>query len=183
MKNMLKNSFATFLLALCLMAAPLSMAAQNNAIEKFFNQYMDDEAFTVVHVTPKMFQMIAKLDIKDKDYGTAKEVLQDLRGLWILTSENNPKAQQLYKEATSKINTTEYELLMTVRDKGSNVRFWTKESNGVINELLMLVGEPNEFTLISFVGKIDLDKISKMSNKIKIDGMEHLKSVKEKHDE
>ena len=183
MKNMLKNSFATFLLALCLMAAPLSMAAQNNAIEKFFNQYMDDEAFTVVHVTPKMFQMIAKLDIKDKDYGDAKAVLQDLRGLWILTSENNPKAPQLYKEATSKINTTEYELLMTVRDKGSNVRFWTKESNGIINELLMLVGEPTEFTLISFVGKIDLDKISKMSNKIKIDGMEHLKSVKEKHDE
>ena len=183
MKNMLKNSFATFLLALCLMAAPLSMAAQNYAIEKFFNQYMDDEAFTVVHVTPKMFQMIAKLDIKDKDYTTAKEVLQDLRGLWILTSENNPKAQQLYKEATSKINTTEYELLMTVRDKGSNVRFWTKESNGIINELLMLVGEADEFTLISFVGKIDLDKIAKMSNKIKIDGMEHLKSVKEKHDE
>ena len=138
---MLKNSFATFLLALCLMAGPLSMAAQNNAIEKFFNQYMDDEAFTVVHVTPKMFQMIAKLDIKDKDYNDAKAVLQDLKGLWILTTEKNAKAPQLYKEAASKINTQEYELLMTVRDKGDNVRFWTKESNGIINELLMLVGE------------------------------------------
>jgi hypothetical protein len=183
MKNKLRLSFASLLFAFCLMAAPLSMVAQNNAIEKFFNQYMDDEAFTVVHVTPKMFQMIAKLDIKDKDYADAKSVLQDLRGLWILTTEDNPKAPQLYKEATTKINTQEYELLMTVRDKGDNVRFWTKESNGVINELLMLVGEPTEFTLISFVGKIDLDKISKMSNKIKIDGMEHLKSVKEKHDE
>jgi Domain of unknown function (DUF4252) len=183
MKNRLRLSFASLLFAFFLMGHPLSMTAQNNAIEKFFNQYMDDEAFTVVHVTPKMFSMIAKLDIKDKDYADAKAVLQDLRGLWILTTENNPKAPQLYKEATSKINTTEYELLMTIRDKGDNVRFWTKESNGVISELLMLVGEPTEFTLISFVGKIDLDKISKMANKIKIDGMEHLKSVKDKHDE
>lgn len=182
MKNRLRLSFAFLFFAFYLLTTPLSMVAQNNVIEKFFNQYMDDEAFTVVHVTPKMFQMIAKLDVKDKDYSEAKAVLQDLRGLWILTSENNPKAPQLYKEATSKINTNEYELLMTVRDKGDNVRFWTKESNGVINELLMLVGEANEFTLISFVGKIDLDKISKMSNKINIDGMEHLKSVKEKHD-
>ena len=184
MKNKLRLSFASFLFAACLMAAPLSMAAQNNAIEKFFNQYMDDEAFTIVQVTPKMFQMIAKLDIKDKDYADAKAVLQDLKGLWILSTDNNPKAPQLYKEAISKINTQEYELLMTIRDKGENVRFWTKESNGIINELLMLAGEHNEFTLISFIGKIDLDKISKMSNKIKIDGMEHLDRVKdkEKHD-
>ncbi len=182
MKNMLRLSFAKILFAFCLFTAPLSMGAQNNAIEKFFNQYMDDEAFTIVHVTPKMFSMIAKLDIKDKDYGVAKEVLQDLKGLWVLTTEDNPKAPQLYKEAISKINVQEYELLMTVRDKGDNVRFWTKESNGVINELLMLVGEKEEFTLISFIGKIDLDKISKMSNKINIDGMEHLKSVKQKND-
>ena len=182
MKNMLRFSFASLCFTFCLLVAPLSMGAQNNAIEKFFNQYMDDETFTVVQVTPKMFQMIAKLDIKDKDYADAKSVLQDLKGLWILTTENNPKAPQLYKEATSKINTQEYELLMTVRDKGDNVRFWTKESNGIINELLMLVGEKEEFTLISFVGKIDLDKISKMSNKINIDGMEHLKSVKQKND-
>ena len=158
------------------------MSAQNNAIEKFFNQYMDDETFTVVQVTPKMFQMIAKLDIKDKDYADAKAVLQDLKGLWILTTENNAKAPQLYKEAASKINTQEYELLMTVRDKGDNVRFWTKEANGIINELLMLVGEPNEFTLISFVGKIDLDKISKLANKVDINGMDHLKSVKKKNE-
>ena len=182
MKNMLRLRFASFLLLFCLFNTPLSISAQNNAIEKFFNQYMDDEAFTVVHVTPKMFQMIAKLDIKDKDYADAKAVLQDLKGLWILTTEKNAKAPQLYKEASSKINTQEYELLMTVRDKGDNVRFWTKESNGIINELLMLVGEPDEFTLISFVGKIDLDKISKLANKVDINGMDHLKTVKKKNE-
>jgi hypothetical protein len=45
----------------------------------------------------------------------------------------------------------------------------------------MLVGEPNEFTLISFVGKIDLDKIAKLANKMEINGMEHLKSVDNRH--
>jgi Domain of unknown function (DUF4252) len=181
MKSKLKNGLNAIYLFFGLLLLPTNIHAQNNAIEKFFTQYMDDEAFTVVHVTPKMFQMIAKLDIKDEDYGATKAVLNDLHGLWILTTEANSKATQLYKEAASKINTQEYELLMTLRDKGDNVRFWTKETNGIVAELLMLVGEPNEFTLISFVGKIDLDKIAKLANKMEINGMEHLKSVDNRH--
>ncbi len=163
---------------LLLLSLPLSMHAQNDAISKYFDQYVDDENFTVVYITPKMFQMIAKLDLKDKDARDVKEVLQDLKGLRILTTEKN--GLQYYKEAISKFNTNEYELLMTVRDKDENIRFWTKESGGIINELLMLVGGVKEFVMISFVGNIDLDKISKLANKMDVDGMEHLKQLKDK---
>ena len=150
--------------------------AQSDAITRYFDKYLDDESFTVVYITPKMFQMIAKLDLKDKDMKDVKEALQDLKGLRILQTEVN--ALQHYKEVVSQFNVAEYELLMTVRDKGENVRFWTKESNGVISELLMLVGGAKEFTLISFIGNIDLNKISKLANKLKIDGTEHLNKVK-----
>ena len=150
--------------------------AQTDAITRYFDKYLDDENFTVVYITPKMFQMIAKLDLKDKDMKDVKEALQDLKGLRILQTEVN--ALQHYKEVVAQFNAAEYELLMTVRDKGENVRFWTKESNGVISELLMLVGGTKEFTLISFIGNIDLNKISKLANKLKIDGTEHLEKVK-----
>jgi hypothetical protein len=150
--------------------------AQTDAITRYFDKYLDDESFTVVYITPKMFQMIAKLDLKDKDAKDVKEALQDLKGLRILQTEIN--ALQHYKEVVAQFNATEYELLMTVRDKGENIRFWTKESNGVISELLMLVGGAKEFTLISFIGNIDLNKISKLANKLKIDGTEHLDELK-----
>ena len=157
---------------------PLSMVAQSDAITKYFDQYMEDENFTVVYITPKMFQMISKLNLKDKEGMELKEVLQDLKGLRILTTEKN--ALQYYKEAISKFKTNEYELLMTVRDKDENVRFWTKENNGVISELLMLVGGVKEFVMISFIGNISLDKISKLANNLDVDGMEHLKELKNK---
>ena len=120
--------------------------------------------------------MISKLDLKDKDAREIKEVLQDLKGLRILTTEKN--TLQYYKEAISKFNTKEYELLMTVRDKDENIRFWTKEKGGIISELLMLVGGVKEFVMISFIGNIDLEKISKLANKMDVDGMEHLKELK-----
>lgn len=160
----------------CTSLTPLSIWAQTDAITQYFDQYMDDENFTVVYITPKMFQMISKLDLKDPDAKEIKEVLQDLKGLRILQTEKN--AMQYYKEVIAKFKPTEYELLMTVRDKGENVRFWTKESGGVISELLMLVGGVKEFVMISFIGNISLDKISKLANKMDVDGMEHLKELK-----
>lgn len=174
MKNIIKKMvflafFFTFLI-------PLSIRAQEDAISKYFDQYVEDENFTVVYITPKMFQMISKLDLKDKDAREIKEVLQDLKGLRILTTEKN--TLQYYKEAISKFNTKEYELLMTVRDKDENIRFWTKEKGGIISELLMLVGGVKEFVMISFIGNIDLEKISKLANKMDVDGMEHLKELK-----
>ncbi len=150
--------------------------AQTDAITRYFDKYLDNEDFTVVFITPKMFQMIAKLDLKDKDARDIKEALQDLRGLRILQTEVN--AQQHYKEVVAQFNAAEYELLMTVRSKGENVRFWTKESNGVISELLMLVGGVKEFTLISFIGNINLDKLSKLANNLRVDGTEHLRELK-----
>lgn len=157
------------LVASCLSAMAY---AQANAIDKYFSQYVNDENFTVVYISPKMFQMIDKLKIDgmDDDEGKAiMEIAKDLRGLRVLTTDVNP--QKYYKEAKSKINTNEYEVLMTVRDKdGENVEFHVKEaagSNGnVFEEFFLLVGGEDEFVLVSFVGKIDLAKISKLANSI-----------------
>lgn len=151
--------------------------AQSDAITKYFDQYMEDEDFTVVYVSPKMFQLLGKLDtsgLNDKEAEDIIDIVQDLRGLRILTTEKN--TNRFYKEAMNKINTKEYETLMTVRSEGDNVRFLIKDSGDVIDELLLLVGG-DTFTLISFVGTIDLNKISKLSKSLDIDGVEHLEEL------
>lgn len=161
-------------LALFFFGFTLALHAQDatNAIDKYFSQYVDDNNFTVVYISPKMFQMLDKLKLdgmEDADEKAVLDIAKDLRGLRILTTDTNPKGY--YKEAKSKINTKEYEVLMTVRDKdGDNVEFLVKEepgSNGnIISELLLLSGGEDEFVLISFVGKISLDKISRLANSI-----------------
>lgn len=156
----------------------VSSFAQVDAIERFFKDYQEDENFTVVYVSPKMFQMVSKATGASEDQELAS-IVKDLKGLRILKSSINP--QKLYKEANSRLNIKEYEELVTVRDKGSNVRFVTKETNGMISELLLLVGGADDFVMMSFVGNIDLNKIAKLAKKLDIDGAEHLEKVGKKN--
>lgn len=156
----------------------LVVNGQNDAIEKYFNQYLEDERFTVVYISPKMFNMVAKMDIEDMD-PEVKDVISDLKGLRILTTEINALA--FYKEALQKINTKEYEVLMKVRDGDENVHFLIKDDGGdTIHELLLLVGGSSDFVLLSFVGNIDLKKISKLANSMDIKGVEHLDKIENK---
>ena len=137
---------------------------------------MDDEQFTVVYNSPKMFSMISKITPEDMD-PEVKDVIKNLKGLRILTTETNTAA--FYKEAKAKIDTKEYEVLMTIRDDGTNVEFLVKDSGDIINELLLLVGG-DDFVLMSFVGDIDLNKIAKLANTLDIEGMEHLENLGDK---
>jgi hypothetical protein len=156
------------LILFTLVAIGNSLHAQADAISKYFDQYVEDDRFTVVYISPKMFQLFDRLDVdlelEDDEEAAIKDMVSDLRGLRILTSDVDVDA--LYKEAIKKIDTKEYELLMTVRNKReSNVQLLIKDDNGgdTISELLMLVGGQDNFVLMSFVGNISLDKVSRLS--------------------
>ena len=152
--------------------------AQTDAISKYFEKYMDDENFTVVYVSGKMFTMLSRIDIdelKDEEAKAIMEVAQTIKGLRVLVSEVNPL--QYYKEAQKMITTDEYELLLTVRDKGDNVKFWVVDDGKIISELFLLVGSADEFVMVSFIGDIDLQKISKLANTLDMKGAKHLEKL------
>ena len=156
--------------------------AQTDAIEKYFNKYMDDERFTMVYVTPRMFQMLDRLspdDVEDKDADVILDVARDLRGLRILTTDVNTKS--FYQEFKSQFDKSSYEPLMLVRDKGSDVQFLIQESGDIVKELIMLVGGSDEFVLLSFVGNIHLDKVSKLSKQLSLPGGDHLEKLEDKN--
>lgn len=170
----MKQTLILFLLT----AIALPAFAQQDAISRYFEKYMDDERFTMVYISPKVFQMVARMENKDIDE-EVMDIISDLQGLRILTSESEPL--KLYEEAVKKIDTKEYEPLMLVREgKEENVQFLIKEDGDMISELLMLVGSPDDFVLMSFIGLIDLNKISKLSEGMDIQGMEHLKEIENK---
>lgn len=167
-----------FLLPFFLVAAIFTASAQNDAITRFFEKYADDERFTVVYVSPKMFQLVSKIETSDEDWNKMRDIVKDLGGLRVLSADSIPDGVSYYKDALGKVPTTEYSELLTVRDGKEHVRIWTKDSGDIIEELLLLVGAPTKFVLLSFTGKIDLNKISELSKTLDIDGAEHLKKVK-----
>jgi hypothetical protein len=173
MKAKLRSLF--ILLPLLILGA--GAFAQDDAIGKFFGKYVDDSRFTVVSVSPKMFRLLAKVNW-DTIPSTVRQSVSKLQSLRILSTETTP--QQFYKEALARIDRKQYEELLTVRDKGQNVQFMIKEEGDRIHELLMIAVGDDGFTLMSFVGDIDLDAMSRLSSSMNIKGMENLKNVKRK---
>lgn len=160
---------------LALLFFSLSMNAQVDAIDRFFEQYQDDEEFTMVYVSPKMFQMFAKVAGDELD-AELQSLVKDLKGLKVLRTEKN--SLEIYKNAVKKIPTNEYELLMTARDDGQNIKILTKtKGEDVIEELLLLVGGSDEFVLVSFVGNINLNDLAKIAGQLDIDGVKHLEKL------
>ncbi len=165
------------LFVLLFSAVAFAAQAQIDAIGKYFEKYMDDEQFTTVYISGRMFSMVSNLSEEDMD-DEVKSLLAGLKGLRILTTEVDP--QKYYKEFRSILNTKEYEPLMVVRDQGvEEVQFLIKEEGDKIQELLLLVGGTDDFVLMSFVGDIDLSTISKLSESFDVPGMEKLEKLEE----
>lgn len=169
----MKKSFVLF----ALLIGSLSIFAQNLAVDKFISKYEDNDDFTSVFVSPKMFDMVSKVAGDEVD-ADISDILKDIKGLKILNTKINPGT--IYKEAASSLGLENYELLMKVREEDQNVKIFTKEASGIVNELILLVGGDDEFSLISFVGNIDLEKVGKLAGKLDIKGAEHLKNLDKK---
>lgn len=165
------------ILIIAFLAMSFQGYSQADAISKYFNQYSEDTSFSIVYISPKMFQMISKLSENEVDEDV-QSVIKDLKGLRVLMTERN--GMKYYKEAVKTLNLKSYEELMTVRDGDQHVRFVVKDNGkDIVEELLLLVGAPDEFVMISFVGKIDLDKIAKLANSADIEGLEHLEKIED----
>ncbi len=164
-----------FGLALWLAAVPfpgILQAQSGNTLDRFFEKYEDDPAFTTVRISPKMFQMLSNFEIKDEngDYGA---LVRSLSGLRILV-KSEADGMPLYQEAFRQLSKDMSELL-TVRDKGENIRFLMREGTGSkIEQLVLIVGGPEQFVLMDISGSIDLKTISKLSKGLNVPGSEHL---------
>ncbi len=155
--------------------------SQTNSLEDFFNTYRDDPSFTLVTISPKLFQMFSELDL-DEESEEVKEVISSINSLRILARDEQD-GRQLYREAISQITRSDYEELLTVRDGDENVNFLIREgsSSNIINQLVLLVGGSDSFVLLDISGNIDLKSIGKLGSTLDIPGAEHLEKVGDKN--
>ena len=150
-----------------------------DAITKFFSKYQNDDSFSQVTISSKMFSLFTDMELENKDDQEVLNAISKLKGLRILNKDTYD-SRLLYKEAMSMIPSKEFEELMTVQDKDKNMKFLIKEGGGKINELVMVMHDKEEFMIMSLYGEIDLKQVSKLGKKMNVDGLEHLEKVKDK---
>jgi len=149
--------------------------AQGDAITKFFSKYQNDETFSQVTISSKMFSMLVNMEVEDPEDQEVIDAISKLKGLRILAKEETRDGRLLYKEALGLIPTKDYEELMSVRDDDKDMKFFIKETSpGKIAELVMVAGGNDEFMVLSLFGEIDLKQIGKIGSKMDIDGLDSL---------
>lgn len=164
------------LVPLLLCAFMIKAQAQDDAIQRFFSKYMDDDRFSRVYISPKMMQMAggflksnAGTDQESEDLGV---LIQKVKGIRILSSDE-VDGMTFYKEAMGTLSQNKYEELMIVEDKSSSLKFMVREEGGLVKELMMISGEKGDFTLLSMLGNFTYEDLNLLAEKTDIPGMEH----------
>jgi hypothetical protein len=159
-----------------------SGAFAQDAISKLFAKYQNDESFSQVNISSKMFGLVTNLEADKPEDKEVLQAISKIKGLRIIGKENTSDAKALYKEAFALINTKEFEELMSVRDKDHDMKFFIKESGGKISELVMIMGGTDDFMVMSIFGEIDLKQISKIGKSMDVGGLEHLEKLNKDKD-
>lgn len=162
------------MLAGALMIMAVAAQAQGDAINKFFSKYQDNELFTQVTISSKMFGLFTNMEVEKPEDKEVLNAISKIKGLRILAKDDARDSRALYKEALTAIP-KDYEELLFVRDKDEDMKFLIKETSpGKISELVMVAASNNDFKMLSLFGEIDLKQISKIGSKMNIDGLEKL---------
>lgn len=170
-----------FVVGAVIMLTSFTTFAQGDAITRFFSKYQNDETFSQVTISSKMFSMLTDMEVDDAEDQEVINAISKLKGLRILAKEETRDGRLLYKEALSMVPSKEYEELMSVRDEDKDMKFFVKETSpGKIGELVMVAGGNDEFMVLSLFGEIDLKQIGKIGSKMDIDGLDHLHKMDDK---
>lgn len=147
-------------------------SSAQSLVEDFSNKHGEEVPFTVVNVSAKMFSLITDAaDLK------TKSIIKNLTGFRLLRT--TMLTDNFYRVALSMVEKSKngFEELISVRDGKENVRIYIREVKGVVEELVVVVKNVNEFMLMGFTGNIDLKKISQLSKSMNISGMEYLNKI------
>jgi hypothetical protein len=161
----------------------LSVGAHaQSAMDKIFDKYSETEGFTTVYISKYMFDMFRNNEADPDTRDDFEQVMNKLNSIRILTTDDDPATPapvDLYQEIMKILPSNIYKEIMVVKDKGSNVRFYAREVNNKVAELLLVVGGTEGSALISIQGDdIDMKNISKLGGAMNIEGIENLDKIK-----
>ncbi|MEW4922544.1 DUF4252 domain-containing protein [Algibacter sp. 2305UL17-15] len=186
----MKNRLIVIIMAI--MMLPLTGMAQKS----IFDKYSDSPDVTYVNIKPKMFQMIAKIGVStdDPEAQAYMDMVKSITSFKTIVTDSKEISAEISKWVKSRSGGLEE--LMEVKDDGAEVKFYVKEGKDAdhVKELLIFVtgidkvmddkveinGKQRkiETVVVSMTGDIDLNEISKLTQKMNIPGGDHLEKKK-----
>lgn len=143
----------------------VAVTAQDFA-SRYMLSHKEDKHLKCVTISPTMMEEIMKNNNGEKDDDVLK-IISNLRSMQMITSKT--RGLHYFREALKVVEKSgkRFEPFLSFRDKSENCRIMVRKHNEAIIELVMMMYEKEQFTVINFTGKMNAEFISKLANSIK----------------
>lgn len=138
---------------------PVLLMAQSNPLDGLMKQYADQPGFYFMDLKTNMFN----------PGNDTSGIVEPGELISIKMLSYNPGAtsglssSDIYNQFISGIDAKSYVGLVEVKNSGDKVEMMVKKEGGKINEIIVLIQEKDEATIISASGSFDIKDISKLS--------------------
>jgi hypothetical protein len=152
----------------------LLVSANSLMAQSVFDKFEDQEKIKAVIVNKKMFSLLSKMEVKDKETQQYVNLIKKLDNLKVFVTNSDLKAAEMKSTADKYLKTAALEELMRVNEGGKSVKIYVKSgaTDSQVKELLMFIdGSGKEETVLmsltvltdkmSLPGGDDLKKASK----------------------
>lgn len=149
--------------------------------QSLFDKFEDQDKVTAVIVNQKMFQLMSKMKVEDKETQQYVNLIKKLDMLKVFVTDNDAKANEMKSIADKYLKTANLDELMRVNQGGKSVKIFVRSGSkdSQVKELFMFVeGAPKQQTvLLSLTGDFDLNDISVLTDKMNLPGGDDLKKA------
>ncbi len=142
--------------ALCL-SLSLQTFAQDRIVNNFVDKYSDLDAVTHLTLTGNLLKMVTNGDDEDGD----RDLISELESIRIISIDDLTAIDASDLSALKQaFQANDYEELIRIRDGKDLIHIYLVENRDkVIEQLVILVQEPEEFTIVSLSGTMYYDDL------------------------
>ena len=168
---------------LVVMLFPVLTMAQKTPTIKFFEKHSEEKGYTSVYITKYTFDFYAEISA-DEESKAFQESVSSLNSIKVLengsksTLENNPYYTELLPSLEK------YKEVLLHKEDGEITRIFIYKIDNKITEFVVLnYGSAYNILVIMEGENINIKQLSKLSETMKIDGIEHIEKIdKQKED-
>jgi len=146
--------------------------------QSIFDKFDDNDKITAIKVNKKMFELMGKVEAKDKEAKEYIGLVKKLDNLRVFVTSDDKQSNEMKVTAIQYLKSNAMEELMRINEKGKSVKIFVKSGakDTQVKELLMFIeGTGKEETvLMSLTGNFDLDELSALTDKMNLPGGDEL---------